>query len=153
MKVPKLIASLAVTFSAAAAGSLATYPNIPTWYASLEKPVFTPPNWVFGPVWTLLYLAMAVALYLVWTKPNQDKKRAITVFGVQLALNALWSIVFFGLHLPWLAVVVILMLLISIIIAMREFYRISRLASYLLIPYALWVSFATILTIATASLN
>lgn len=96
---------------------------------------------------------MAVALYLVWTKPNQDKKRAITVFGVQLALNALWSIVFFGLHLPWLAVVVILMLLISIIIAMREFYRISRLASYLLIPYALWVSFATILTIATASLN
>lgn len=153
MKVLKFIASIVITFSAAAIGSLATYANIPTWYASLEKPIFNPPNWVFGPVWTVLYIAMAVALYLVWVRPNRNKKRAVIAFAVQLTLNALWSIVFFGLHLPWLAVVVILALLVSIIFTIREFYIISRPASYLLVPYVLWVSFASILTISVASLN
>ena len=153
-RVAKLIISMAVSFGAAGIGSLATTSNIQTWYATLEKPFFNPPNWLFGPVWTLLYLLIGLSLYLVWiTKTKSSKQRALIWFGVQLVLNALWSIVFFGLHQPWLAVVVILGLLVSIALTMRSFAGFSRTAALLLIPYICWVSFATVLNISIAILN
>lgn len=149
----KLLLSIAISFSAGAVGNLATSPNIPTWYAALEKPVFNPPNWVFGPVWTLLYILMGVSLYLVWSSPSRKKGIAYTFFGVQLVLNALWSIVFFGLHQPWLAVVIIVFLFTTIVMTMWSFLTHCRWAAWLLIPYLGWVGFATALNIAVAHLN
>ncbi len=150
----KLIVSLALSFMAAAVGSVATIANIPTWYAALAKPEFSPPNWLFGPVWTLLYVLIGISLYLVWvTKYDRSKRAAFTFFGVQLALNTLWSLVFFGGHWLWGGVVVITVLLVSIIVAARLFWPISKTAAYLLVPYMLWVSFATALNIAIAVLN
>ncbi|HEU5187002.1 MAG TPA: TspO/MBR family protein [Candidatus Saccharimonadales bacterium] len=154
IKIVKFIASLLLPFAAAAIGSLATIPNVSTWYAELAKPFFSPPNWVFSPVWTVLYLLMGTSLYLVWTARNKKpKKPALTMFGMQLILNVLWSLVFFGLHAPWAGVVIIVLLLCSIIATMRMFWQISRVASYLLVPYAAWVSFATVLNSAVAVLN
>ena len=99
MKILKLIASLGISFSAAALGSIATTSNIPTWYAGLQKPFFNPPNWVFGPVWTVLYTLIGISMYLVWINDTRKpKKRAYIFFGLQMVLNAAWSIVFFGLH-------------------------------------------------------
>ena len=153
-RVVKLLLSLVVSFAAGGIGSLATTPNIPTWYAALEKPFFNPPNWVFGPVWTLLYILMGVSLYLVWTsKGKASKQTAHRLFGVQLVLNALWSIVFFGLHQPWLAVAVIAGLLVILVFTVRVFAKYSRLAAWLLVPYVAWVSFAYTLNIGVALLN
>jgi benzodiazapine receptor len=153
-KVLKLIISIATPFLAAAIGNLATIPNIPTWYASLNKPFFNPPNWIFGPVWTLLYVLMGIGLYLVWiAKASGAKKQAYVWFGIQLAFNALWSIVFFGMHMPLVALVVIVLLLIAISLMIRNFWRISRTAAWLQVPYVVWVTFATALTAAIALLN
>jgi len=154
LKVTKLITSVLLPFVAAAIGSLATFPNISTWYATLDKPFFSPPNWIFGPVWTVLYLLMGLSLYLVWVaRYKKSKKLAFGVFGLQLALNALWSLVFFGLHAPWAGVVVIILLLVCIIAAIRLFLPISKVAAYLLLPYVAWVGFATLLNLAVAMLN
>jgi tryptophan-rich sensory protein len=154
MKVFKLIISLVISFAAGAVGSLATIPNIPGWYAGLDKPWFNPPNWVFGPVWTTLYVLMAIALYLVWTaKVKTDKTRVYWLFGIQLLLNASWSIVFFGLHAPWLAVFVIVALLVTLIATAYEFSKSSQWAGVLLFPYIAWVLFAALLNIAVAFLN
>lgn len=150
----KLVISVLIPFTAAAIGSMVTVINIPTWYAALEKPFFSPPNWLFGPVWTVLYLLMGLSLYFVWTAPyKKSKKLAFTIFGLQLVLNTLWSLVFFGLHAPLAGVVVIILLLAGIIATIRLFWPISRIAAYLLLPYALWVSFATVLNAAIAFLN
>lgn len=154
MNVLKLIASLVISFAAGGVGSLATIPNIPTWYAGLDKPPFLPPNEVFGPVWTTLYLLMGVALYLVWTtETKKSRERAYIAFGSQIVLNALWSLVFFGLHLPWLGVAVIAVLLATIVWTIWEFWKHNKLAAYLLVPYILWVSFASYLTLGVALLN
>lgn len=150
------IVSLAAPLVAGGIGSAVTYPNIANWYAALEKPFFSPPNWVFGPVWTTLYILMGLALYLVWIAPKSkkySKKRAMQAFGLQLALNVLWSVVFFGLHSPWLGVITIVGLLISILLTVQLFQPISKKAAYLLVPYVLWVSFATLLNTAVATLN
>jgi len=153
-KLLKLTISLVTPVVAGAVGALATTPNIPTWYASLQKPSFNPPNWLFGPVWTTLYLLMGVAVYLVWVAPGKKPKRnAYIHFGTQLTLNVLWSLVFFGLHAPEAGVVVILALLASIVLTMRAFWQHSKPATYLLLPYLGWVSFATVLNIALAALN
>lgn len=150
----KLVVSLALPFVAGAIGSLATFSNIPTWYAELAKPVLSPPNWVFGPVWTTLYLLMGISLYLVWTaKYKNPKRQAFALFGVQLVLNTLWSLVFFGTHWLWGGVLVILPLLVTIVLTVRKFLLISRVAAYLLIPYVLWVGFATVLNVAVALIN
>jgi len=152
--VVKLIASLASSFLAAAIGGLATGPNIPTWYASLDKPIINPPNYVFGPVWTVLYTMIGISLYLVWvSRSGESKKSAFVVYLVQIILNALWSIVFFGLHLPWLGVVVIASLIVTTIANIFVFHRHSKTAAYLLVPYLLWICFATILTVGIAILN
>jgi tryptophan-rich sensory protein len=154
MSIVKLVVSLLVPFAAAAIGTIATISNIPTWYAALEKPFFNPPNWLFGPVWTLLYILIGISLYLIWTqKSTQSKKNAYIVFTMQMILNALWSIVFFGLHQVWLGFIIITLLLASILTMIILFRRFSHTASHILIPYAAWVTFATCLNLAIAILN
>ena len=147
-------ASIIGSFVAAAVGSLATIPNIPTWYAALHKPLLNPPNWVFGPIWSMLYLLMGIALALIILENSRrSKKNAYFWFGLQLILNATWSLTFFGLHSPWLGVVVIIALISSILMTLREFYRIKKYSVWLLLPYLAWVCFATYLTIGIALLN
>ena len=149
-----LVCSIAGSFAAGAIGSLATIPNIPTWYAALDKPPLNPPNWVFGPVWSTLYLLIGIALALVILESSTgSKKKAYFWFGLQLVLNALWSLVFFGLHAPWLGVVVIAALIVSIVMTIREFYGIQKLSAWLMLPYLAWVCFATYLTVGISLLN
>ena len=126
-------------------GSIFTVSSIPTWYAGLNKPLFSPPNWIFGPVWTLLYILMGIAAYL-----NEKINR---YFITQLVLNFLWSIIFFYLHQPLLAFIEIVFLWIFILLTIKDFYKKSRPAAYLLIPYLAWVSFASILNLAVVWLN
>ena len=148
------VLSIALSFAGGAIGSLATIPNIPSWYTALEKPVLNPPNGVFGPVWSVLYLLMGIALALIILQTSkQPKKKAYFWFGIQLTLNTLWSLVFFGFHSPWLGVVVIVALIASIVMTIREFYNINKYPAWLLIPYLAWVCFATYLTISIALLN
>lgn len=128
---------------------------IPTWYTTLNKPFFAPPNWLFGPVWTLLYFLMGISLYLIW-KEGWQKKRGKTagkVFLGQLALNGIWSPIFFGLRAPLLGLIVIMAMWTMIVITMKKFYPVSHLSCYLLIPYLVWVSFATLLNTAIVLLN
>jgi tryptophan-rich sensory protein len=149
----KLIVSLGIPFSAAAIGSAVSVQNIPTWYAALEKPVLNPPNFIFGPVWTLLYVLIGLSLYLYWTSEGNGKWSGYVAFGVQMVLNALWSVVFFGLQLPLLGVFVIALLDIMVIVTIILFYEKSKRAAYLLMPYLLWISFATYLTVSIWLLN
>lgn len=139
----KLILSIGLCLGAGIIGSFFTFSAIPTWYVTLDKPSFSPPNWIFGPVWTLLYILMGISLYRVWTN-----KKVPTVFWVQLILNTLWSIIFFGMRNPTLALVDIAALWIAIVLTIKAFYEINKLAAYLLIPYLLWVSFAIILNLS-----
>lgn len=144
---------LLICFSAAALGSLVTTSEIPNWYATINKPVFNPPNYVFAPVWTILYLLMSVALYKLITSSHPERKKMITVFVVQLVLNVLWSFIFFKWHLLTLAAAEIVVLLIVLIYFLVASMRVSRVASACFIPYVIWVSFATLLTISVAMLN
>ena len=138
-------------FLASAIGGLFTASSVSTWYVELNKPVFNPPSWIFGPVWTLLYLLIGISLYLVWIK--KDDVRAFFVFGIQLFLNALWSILFFGLKLPLYAFIEIILLWIAILMTIIYFYRINKTSAYLLVPYILWVSFAAVLNFSIFILN
>ena len=148
------VLSITASFAAGAIGSLATISNIPSWYAALEKPALNPPNWVFGPVWSTLYLLMGIALALIILRASKrSKKKAYIWFGTQLVLNTLWSLVFFGLHSPWLGVIVIVALIASILLTIREFYHINKYSAWLLVPYLTWVCFATYLTVGVALLN
>ena len=133
-------------------GSFFTIKEIPGWYAGLNKPFFSPPNWLFGPVWTLLYIMMGVALYLVWKKSKKNKK-AMTIFAWQLGANFLWSMLFFGLHSPVLGLIDIVVLWVLIFRTIKSFYPISKISSYLLYPYLFWVSFASLLNAAIWWLN
>ncbi len=133
----------------------ATQSSVGTWYATLNKPSFNPPNWLFGPVWTLLYILMGIAAGLVWAKGFYHVwvKTALYYFGFQLLFNALWSIVFFGFQEPFWALLVILVLLILILLTIKWFKIVSKPAAYLLIPYLLWVCFATFLNYKIWELN
>lgn len=132
-----------------------TISAIPTWYASLNKPFFSPPNWVFGPVWTALYGLMGVSAYLIWKRGLKQKKikHAMKLFLIQLACNFVWSILFFGLRSPVLGLIDIIALLVVLGMTINSFRTISRPAAYLLVPYLLWVSFATLLNAAIVYLN
>lgn len=142
---------LLLTFAAAAIGSQ-FMPG--EWYARLAKPSWTPPSWLFGPVWTLLYVLMAVAAWLVWKDRGFAGARvALVLYGVQLALNAAWSWLFFGLQRPGLAFAEILVLWIAILATLIAFWRHRALAGALLVPYLAWVSFATALNLAIWRLN
>lgn len=136
-------------------GAVFTTPSIPTWYASLEKPFFNPPNWLFFPVWTTLYTLMGISAFLVWRKGIRDRqvRIALGIFVAQLILNSLWSIVFFGLHALLGGLMVIVVLWIAILLSIITFFRLSKLAGVLLIPYVLWVSFATVLNFSLWQLN
>lgn len=155
INIRRLVVSIGLSLSAGFIGSVFTYQAIPTWYESLKKPDFIPPNSVFGPVWTTLYILMGIALYLVWcSKAKKQLKHAgYLLFGFQLLLNTLWSIVFFGLEFPLGALAVILILWGGIVATLLQFYKISKVAGYLLIPYLLWVSFATFLNYSIVQLN
>mgnify|MGYP006165732893 FL=1 len=136
--------------------SIVTRENIPTWYALINKPFFTPPNWVFAPVWTLLYIMMGFAAGSVWNKIDTDEanvKKAFLFFLIQLALNALWSFLFFGLQNPFLASIEIILLWLMIFETYKQFKTIDKLAANLLLPYLVWVSYATLLTISVWYLN
>lgn len=145
---------LALVAAAGAVGSWVTLPKIPTWYAGLAKPSFTPPNGVFGPVWTVLYVMMAVAAWRVGGVAVAGmRSRAVALFAVQLALNAAWSPVFFGLEAPKAGLVVIAALLLALAATIAAFWRADRLAALLLIPYLAWVCYATALNAAIVVLN
>ena len=151
-KISQLVIAIAIAQSAGVIGSFATISAIPTWYAELAKPFFSPPNWLFGPVWIFLYILLGVSLFLIW-QTKKEKKVALTLFFVHLGLNALWSIIFFGLHNPFFAFLEILLLVGSLLLVFRLFWPISKTAVYLLIPYLLWISFATVLNFAIWQLN
>lgn len=176
--IAKFVVSLAVCQLAGVIGSFFTMPAIPVWYAGLKKPSFTPPSWVFAPAWTILYILMGISLFLVWKRswkiiisPGEPEKKfwnsfstklwrgswkeenTILIFVLQLVLNILWSIIFFGLKSPGIAFFEILMLWFSILYTIVNFYRTSKPAAYLLIPYILWVSFATLLNFSIWQLN
>ena len=136
-------------------GSIYTAPSIPTWYAALQKPSFNPPNWVFFPVWTILYILMGVSLFLVWRQDKHFKraKTATALFLAQLAANTLWSIVFFGWHDIAGGFIVILILWTLIAATIISFAKASKTAATLLVPYICWVSFATVLNCSILALN
>ncbi len=151
----KLILSIVICQAAGLIGTVFTLDSIPTWYAALNKPSFNPPNWLFGPVWTILYLMMGISLFIVWKEDLKNKvvKSAFTVFMIQLFLNTIWSIVFFGMQSISGGLIIIVLLWIMILITILKFMKISRVAGILLIPYLLWVSFATFLNFSIFKLN
>jgi translocator protein len=132
-----------------------TADTLNTWYANLNKPFFNPPNWVFGPVWTTLFIMMGIAAFLVWRQGLDDKvvRIALVCFIVQLILNGIWTPLFFGLHSPLLGLIDIVLLLNAIIVTIFVFSKISRPAALLLVPYFAWVSFATVLNASLYLLN
>jgi tryptophan-rich sensory protein len=154
--------SIAAPLIAGVIGSIFTSESVSTWYQTIEKPSFSPPNWLFGPVWTTLYVLMGISLFLIWratstaTFPTARRNRKIAAFiafGSQLILNVLWSFIFFGLRSPQLAFAEIVILLISIMVTIVIFYKISRLAAVLMMPYAGWVTFASFLNLQIWLLN
>lgn len=145
---------IAICFLAAAIGSWFTAASVKPWYPTLMKPAGTPPAWVFGPVWSTLYVLMATAAWLVWRqRPTANVTAALALFFVQLALNATWSFLFFGLRRPDLALLDILVLLAAIVTTMASFAQFSRMAFWLMTPYVAWVSYATFLNFGIWRLN
>jgi benzodiazapine receptor len=143
-----------ICFSIAAVGSVWTATSVRTWYVRLRKPFFNPPSWVFGPVWSVLYLSMAVSAWLVWRNAGWEEPRvAFTIFFVQLGLNLAWSGLFFGLHNPGLAFIDILALLAAIVATAIAFRSFSEVAFWLMVPYAIWVCFASLLNFEIWQLN
>ena len=151
----KLGVSILINLLAGFIGSIFTNRQIPTWYESLKKPSFSPPNWLFGPVWTALFILMGISLFLVWRKgiSQPSVKIALIIFGVQLLLNILWSFLFFAQRAPLAGFIEIILLWIMILITILVFYPISKTAALLLLPYILWVSFASILNFSLWRLN
>mgnify|MGYP005838745009 CR=1 FL=1 len=154
-EVLKLVISVVVCLLAGFIGSFFTTPSIPTWYATLKKPPFSPPNWLFAPVWTTLFVLMGISAFLVWRRGLDDRlvRIALGIFGVQLILNILWSAMFFGLKSPLAGLIDISILWIAILLTIINFFKISQVASFLLIPYILWVSFAAFLNFSLWRLN
>lgn len=149
-----LLACIFVCEIAGLIGSIATIPAIPTWYAGLVKPWFSPPAWIFAPVWTILYAMMGGAIYLVIRNGvNSKNLKGFYLFGAQLSLNILWSLIFFGLKNPFASFIEILFLEASIILTAVEFYKVDKTAAYLLVPYILWVAFAAVLNFWVWRLN
>jgi len=149
----KLVLSILLCQGAGIIGSFFTVTSIPTWYATLNKPFFNPPNWLFAPVWTILYALMGIYLYLIWTSNKKEAGKLKRFFLIHLLLNSLWSIVFFGLKSPFGALFIILILVFMIAYLIIKGFKINRYAPYLLMPYLTWVSFATILNAAIWVLN
>lgn len=161
--IPKLVVAIAVSHLAGFIGSVFTYPAIPTWYAALNKPLLTPPGWLIGSVWLALYTIMGIAAWIIWEKDgtrifvfhfrNRKVEKALELFGIQLALNALWSFIFFGLQQPGAAFVEIVILWFAILFTLIRFYKLDKGAGVLMLPYLLWVCFAANLNLMIWLLN
>ncbi|CAN5799044.1 TspO/MBR family protein [soil metagenome] len=151
----KLIISIAVPLAVGAVAGFFTTSAVEGWFTSIIKPSFNPPNWLFAPVWTILYMLMGVAFYLVWKQAGNPvlKRNAIILYSIQLALNFLWSFIFFYAHQPGWALVDIVLLWLFIVLTIIQFGRLSTTAAWLLAPYICWVSFAAILNLAIWELN
>jgi len=154
-KVLRFIISIIICQSAGIFGSLFTFEAVPDWYITLEKPFFAPPNWIFGPVWIILYFLMGVSLYIVWKDELKSKTRNVffVVFAIQLILNALWSLLFFGLKSPLLGLIDILILDVMLVVTIFYAKRVSKYAAMLLIPYMVWIIIASVLNYAILVLN
>ncbi|PBJ13122.1 TspO/MBR family protein [Flavobacterium sp. ACN6] len=155
-KTVKIIIALIICLAVGYSASLVTRPSVESWYPTIAKPVFNPPNWIFMPVWTILYIFMAVAAGLVWDKikeQTEEVKKALLFFIIQLILNAIWSYLFFGLKNPMLALVEIALLWLMIYETYLKFIKINKTAGYLLIPYLAWVGFAAVLNASIWWLN
>jgi tryptophan-rich sensory protein len=149
----KIIIAIFVCVLLGSLSGLFTIDAIQTWYITLNKPSWNPPNWLFGPVWTTLYALMGIAFGLVWSSENPDKEKAMTIFYFQFALNVLWSLIFFYFKSPGLAFFEIILMLLFILMTINAFKKIEPRAAYLLFPYILWVSFATFLNFTIWQLN
>jgi tryptophan-rich sensory protein len=154
--------SVSVPLVLGALGAAVTTPEIPGWYAELDKPSWNPPSWIFGPVWTLLYTTMGIAAWLVWKRGTSEEaspaqhsaaRSALLLYGIQLMLNAIWSPVFFGLQRIDIALVIIALLLPAIAVTIQRFSRVSQAAAWLLLPYLSWATFATALNCSLWLLN
>lgn len=155
-KVTKILIMVVTCVGVGYLSSLFTREGVETWYTTIQKPSFNPPNEVFAPVWSALYVIMGVAAGLVWNRIEQQHdvvKKALTFFWIQLALNALWSYLFFGLHNPLLALIEIVLLWLMIYETFVQFNKVYKIASYLLLPYLAWVTFATVLNASIWWLN
>ncbi|AXV37127.1 MAG: TspO protein [Methanobacterium sp. BRmetb2] len=154
-QIPKLIITLGLTLITGFVGSIVTFDSLTTWYVALNKPSWTPPNWAFGPIWTTLYILIGIAAYLVWREGlhRKDVKIALSVFALQLILNLLWSLIFFGLQSIYGGLIEIIILWIAILINLILFYRISKVAGLLLVPYIVWVTIAAYLNYSVYLLN
>ena len=149
-----LLGFLAAVFAVSVIGAAATATSVNSWYASLVKPPFNPPNWLFGPVWTVLYIIIALAAWRIWRSPENPARRlGLVLFAIQLALNLLWSILFFGLQQPGIALAEIGVLLAFIAATGHFFLRVDRLAGLMFLPYLLWVAFAAVLNLSIWMLN
>ena len=148
-KALRLLSFVLLCEGAGLVGSVFTLDSLQTWYPTLVKPFFNPPGWIFGPVWTTLYLLMGISLYFVWGKKKTDLKW----FWIQLMLNSIWSVAFFGFKNPIIAFIIIIFLLISIFQTIKAFAKINKASAYLLYPYLAWVSFASILNLSIVILN
>lgn len=149
----KLLGFILVSYLAGFIGGIFTQQSVTTWYLTLQKPVFNPPSWVFGPVWTSLYILMGIAAFLVYNKGYKKARTALNFFFIQLFFNALWSFLFFGLKNPLLAFIEIIILWSLILVTTYYFYKVEKKAAYLMLPYLLWVSFATVLNFSLYILN
>lgn len=150
----KLILSIVATVGLGSLGGIFTIAEIPTWYAGLNKPSFNPPNWIFGPMWTTLYFLMGISFYLIWKLPiSVARILAIRIFIIQFILNFCWSIIFFSMHQIGWALVEIIAMWVFILLTILQFRKLSIPAAVLLIPYLLWVSFASILNGSIWQLN
>lgn len=151
----KLFISIFICLAIGGVSGYLTSNEIPTWYMTLNKPSFNPPNWIFAPVWTTLYILMGISFWLVWKSSTEEavKNRAMVFFIIQLVLNFFWSIIFFSFHQLGFAMIEIVLMWIFILFSIISFYPISKAASYLLIPYICWVSFASVLNFAVWRLN
>lgn len=150
----KLLISIIICELVGIVGGFFTINSIPTWYKALNKPFFSPPNWIFGPVWTMLYFLMGLSLYLIWEKKaNGRKMQGIIYFIAQLFFNFSWSIIFFGFRQPLIAFVNIVILWLLIYMTIVKFFKISKTAGILLLPYIIWVSFAALLNLSIVLLN
>ena len=149
----RFLLSVLICLLAGFIGSFFTVTSADSWYSGINKPSFNPPNWVFGPVWTILYTLMGISLFLLWESKSRHKKGVLIIFFTQLVLNSLWSILFFGLQSPLFAFLEIIVLWTAIIATVLRAYRISKAAAYLLMPYIFWVSFAAVLNFSIYLLN
>ena len=154
-KLTRVLLAVGICLLAGAMGSMATQTSVNTWYVTLNKPVFNPPNWLFGPVWSVLFVLMGVSAGIVWNRGFYHKwvKTALYHFGFQLLLNVAWSFVFFGLKEVFSALLIVVSLLILLLFTYKRFKVVNLRAAYLLLPYILWVAFASVLNFSIWQLN